>query len=160
VQRRRRAPASRRQKHLVIAAAAAARQERRALTPRALRPPTYLYARGKARLAEPAPPSSQRKSDDGKTSPWASPGPPTTTGGRRRRAVCAGHDGVAYCLRSRSCAARTTARFSCDLVAVDLRRPAQQRTPCATPTRRISEIGSAARHQSAFALFRFRRSLQ
>jgi len=69
LQRRRRAPAPRRRKHSVVAAAAVARQGRCAATPRALRPPTSAYARGKARLAEPAPPSSQRESDDGKTSP-------------------------------------------------------------------------------------------
>jgi len=69
LQRRRRAPAPRRRKHPVVAAAAAARQGRHAPTPRALRPPTSPYARGEARLAEPAPPSSQRESDDGKTSP-------------------------------------------------------------------------------------------
>jgi len=69
LQRRRRAPAPRRQKHPVFAAAATARQGRRTLTPRALWPPTTPYARGEARLAEPAPPSSQCKSDDGKTSP-------------------------------------------------------------------------------------------
>jgi len=68
-QRRRRAPAPHRRKHPVSAAAAAARQGRCAPTPRALRPPTSAYARGKARLVEPAPPSSQRESDDGKTSP-------------------------------------------------------------------------------------------
>jgi len=69
LQRRRRAPAPRRRKHPVVAAAAAARQQRCAITPRALRPPTSPYARAEARLAEPAPPSSQRESEDGKTSP-------------------------------------------------------------------------------------------
>jgi len=69
LQRRRRAPAPRRRKHPVVAAAAAARQGRRAPTPRALRPPTSPYARGEARLAEPASPSSRRESDDGKTFP-------------------------------------------------------------------------------------------
>jgi len=57
------------QKHPVVAAAAAARQGRLAPTPRALRPPTSPYAREKTCLAEPAPPSSERESDDGKTSP-------------------------------------------------------------------------------------------
>jgi len=69
LQRRRRDPAPRRRKHPVGGAGAAARQGRCDPTPRALRPPTSPYARGKARLAEPAPPSSQRESDDGKTSP-------------------------------------------------------------------------------------------
>ena len=69
VQRRRRAPAPRRPKHPVDAAAAAARQGRCAPTPRALRPAASPYARGEARLPEPAPPSSQRESDVGKTSP-------------------------------------------------------------------------------------------
>jgi len=68
LQRRRRAPAPRRRKHPVNAAAATARQGRCVPTPRALRPLTSAYAMGKARLAEPAPPSSQRESDDGKTS--------------------------------------------------------------------------------------------
>ena len=69
LQRRRRAPAPRRRKHPAVAAAAAARQRRRAPMPRALRPSTSSYARGEARLAELAPPSSQRESDDEKTSP-------------------------------------------------------------------------------------------
>jgi len=69
LQRRRRASAPRRKKHPVVAAAAAARQGRCAPTPRVLRPPIFPYTRGKARLAEPATPSSQRESDDGKTSP-------------------------------------------------------------------------------------------
>jgi len=72
-------------------------------------------------------------------------------GGRRRRAARTGREGVAYFLRARSCAAGTPARPSCDLVAVDSRPPSQQRTPLASPTRRIPAIGSAARHQSAFA---------
>jgi len=69
LQRRRRAPAPRRRRHPIAAAAAAARQGRCAPTPRAVRPPTSPYTRGEARLAEPAPPSSQRESEDGKISP-------------------------------------------------------------------------------------------
>jgi len=69
LQRRRREPAPRRWKHPAVATAAVAHQGPCAATPRALRPPTYPYATGKARLEEPAPPPSQRESDDGKTSP-------------------------------------------------------------------------------------------
>ena len=69
LQRCRRAPAPRRRKHPVVAAAAAARQGRRALTPRELRPPTSPYSRGEARLAGPAPPSSQRESAYGRPTP-------------------------------------------------------------------------------------------
>jgi len=68
LQQPRRAPAPRRWKHPVVAAAAAASQGRCAPMPRVLRPASFPYATGKARIAEPAPPSSQRKSVDGKTS--------------------------------------------------------------------------------------------
>jgi len=95
------ATAPRQQKHLVVAAAAAARQGRCAPAPKAFRPPTSPNAKGEARLAESAPPSSQRESGDRKTfPPSASPRPPTTTGAGEdaRRAPAARLPPIGPCL--------------------------------------------------------------